>query len=553
MPTVSPVKITATTLLADQKVVEGNAAMATYSLSAALGADTVVNASVVGNGADAGADYGALFYRTGSAAYSDLGWIAVTGNQVNLTVGLTNFQMKVDVKTDGITEYGESVSFVIEQLASSTALVNSWYVSSVIQLLDTAPAPPAPAPPPPPAPAPPPSTNKLNDFVVLQSASAAIVGSDKGDDTYLISGSMISAGQTFTISDTIGKNSIQLANGLLIVASQVTSNALQLTLGNGGTVTVLSADLFTYDVGANTTAGIDYVDVDYLSFVKNTLGVAVPTTGVITGVVNGGVKVIGTDPAKSVIPVSSKLDDFVVLQYASPATVGADIGNDTYLISGSMVSAGQIVTISDTIGNNSIQLASGLSIASSQVFSGALKLTLTNGGQVTVLDADKFTYDVGGNNSAGIDNLDVSYAIFVKDTLGVTMPAAVGTSVNGGAQVIGATPATVLVAGSSVPVTATSGADVFSFVPSSATTLSVNTQIVVDQFNTAQDKFQFDLITALSGKTLADLNGVEGISVQVNPFTNSTLINFGPGMNGNPVTLTLAGVINPALVVVDVI
>ena len=125
MPTVSPVKITATTLPADQKVVEGNAAIATYSLSAALGATTVVNANVVGNGAEAGVDYGALLYRPGNPDYSyTAAWVPVVGNQLSLTAGLTNFQMKVDVIADGITEYGESVSFVIEQLASSTALVN---------------------------------------------------------------------------------------------------------------------------------------------------------------------------------------------------------------------------------------------------------------------------------------------------------------------------------------------------------------------------------------------------------------------------------------------
>ena len=140
---------------------------------------------------------------------------------------------------------------------------------------------------------------------------------------------MVSAGQTVTISDSSGNNSIQLASGLSIASSQVTSNALQLSLSNGGVVTVLGASAFTYDVGGNTSAGIDNVDVSYASFVQNTLGVAVPTTGVVTG----GARLIGTGPAKSFIPISSRLDDFVVLQFASPAIVGADAGNDTYLIS----------------------------------------------------------------------------------------------------------------------------------------------------------------------------------------------------------------------------
>ena len=49
------------------------------------------------------------------------------------------------------------------------------------------------------------------------------------NDTYLISGSMVSSGQTLTISDSIGSigsNSIQLTSGLSIASSQVTSNAL---------------------------------------------------------------------------------------------------------------------------------------------------------------------------------------------------------------------------------------------------------------------------------------------------------------------------------------
>ena len=49
-----------------------------------------------------------------------------------------------------------------------------------------------------------------------------------------------------------------------------------------------------------------------------------------------------------------------------------------------------------------------------------------------------------------------------------------------------------------------------------------------------------------------ELNRVEGISVQADPFTGSTLIGFGVNSNGNLVTLTRAGVTTPASVMVDV-
>ena len=102
---------------------------------------------------------------------------------------------------------------------------------------------------------------------------------------------------------------------------------------------------------------------------------------------------------------------------------------------------------------------------------------------------------VGGNNSAGIDNVDVSYASFAQNTLGVTVPTT--GVVSGGAKVIasaGAAPAAALMAGPSALVMATSGADVF-----------------------------------------------------------SSLTNFVPDANGGLVALTLAGVTTSASVMVDVI
>jgi hypothetical protein len=170
-----------------------------------------------------------------------------------------------------------------------------------------------------------------------------------------------------------------------------------------------------------------------------------------------------------------------------------------------------------------------------------------------VLNADLFTYDVGGNTSAGIDNIDVAYASFVQNTLGVALPSS--GVVSGGAKVIGSgtSGVTPLVAGSSTPVTATSQADIFSFAPAGASFLTANTQITISQFDTAKDKFQFDLTTALGTTTLAALNGVEGISVQTDPFAGSTVVSFGADANGDLVVLTLAGVTTPSSVIVDVI
>lgn len=396
------------------------------------------------------------------------------------------------------------------------------------------------------------SVSKDAQFLVLQPSSPSIVGAGVGDDTYLISGSMIPAGKNLTISDAIGTNSIQLAPGLGITSSQVASNALKMTLNNGSTVTVLGANAFTYDVGGNTTAGANAADVSYASFVSGTLGTTVPASGIA----NGGSLVINSAATASLLASTAPGNDFVTLQYASPSIVGAGVGNDTYLISSAMLPAGANLTISDAIGSNSIQLAPGLSIASSQVASTALKLTLNSGATVTVLGANNFTYDIGGNTTAGIDQADVSYATLVQNTLGATVPTS-GIS-TGGAVVIGGTGGLtgIPVQGNNT-VNATAANDVFSFdaVAALLDTAGVVTQATISGFSTSGDKLQINLPTANSAITnLSQLNGQQGVVVQYNAFDNSTLINFGNDANGGElVSLSLVGVTNPGLVAVQVV
>ena len=65
-----------------------------------------------------------------------------------------------------------------------------------------------------------------------------------------------------------------------------------------------------------------------------------------------------------------------------------------------------------------------------------LQLTMDNNSVVKVLGADKFSYEAGGNSTAGINQTDLSYASFVASILGLTMPT--GSAIaDGGALVIG--------------------------------------------------------------------------------------------------------------------
>ncbi|CAK0752499.1 hypothetical protein CCP4SC76_2320016 [Gammaproteobacteria bacterium] len=123
-------------------------------------------------------------------------------------------------------------------------------------------------------------------------------------------------------------------------------------------------------------------------------------------------------------------NDVVQLQHTSPAIVGAGAGDDTYVLAPNALTGTDHLTISDIQGNNLFQLNSGLSIAKSEVAATALRLTLSSGAVVTVLGADAFQYDVGGDAVAGINHTPVTFAVFSQSTLGVMVPAS-GTVTGG--------------------------------------------------------------------------------------------------------------------------
>ena len=394
---------------------------------------------------------------------------------------------------------------------------------------------------------PPPTSSLTNDFIVLQPSTSAIAGAGAGNDVYLLSGSMLPAGKAITLSDSTGNNTLQLAPGLLIASSQVSAAALKLNMSNGASLTVLGADKFSFDVGGNLSSGLNPPDLSYSQFVQNILGTTIPTTGMA----NGAALKVGSGPAASLLASAAAGDDFIVAQSASSAIIGSGAGNDTYLLSQGLLPAGTQISISDALGFNSIQLASGLQIASAQVTATALKLNLTSGASITVLGANKFTFEAGGNTTVGIDLPDMSYSQFVQSVLGVSVPTT-GLATSGPVNIGGNS---ISVTGNQV-VQATAAAEVFSFDVTSAIddASGTNTQASISGFSTVNDRLLIDLPTANSTLTnLSELNGIQGVSVQVNPFTGLTLINFGNDANGNdPVTLSLMGITDPVMVQIQV-
>ena len=113
-------------------------------------------------------------------------------------------------------------------------------------------------------------------------------------------------------------------------------------------------------------------------------------------------------------------NDINILQPTNPGVVGAGDGNDTYILAQNFLSAGQKITISDSVGANTLQLIGGLTIASHKISGSSIQLTLSNDAVITVLGANNFNYKVGGNPLSGVDGVSKSFQAFATESLGAT-------------------------------------------------------------------------------------------------------------------------------------
>lgn len=266
-------------------------------------------------------------------------------------------------------------------------------------------------------------------------------------------------------------------------------------------------------------------------------------------------------------------NDLNILQATDSLNVGALAGDDKYILSETLLDPGQTINITDAGGNNTLQLIGGTTIVSSIIAANALQLVLGNGAIVNIFGADSFSYEIGGNPLTRETGTLQDFSTFATTSLGASAVPTTGT-VNGAANVqINANGTTTipdpvvtvdLQEGTTDPVTATEDAEVFSFDIAAAKALTDDTQISIGQndpldaqivtggFDVANDRLLIDSETNLGATTLDQLNGVDGISVQENVITNQTLINFGADADGQPITVTLAGIVDPSLVNIDV-
>jgi len=227
----------------------------------------------------------------------------------------------------------------------------------------------------------------------------------------------------------------------------------------------------------------------------------------------------------------------IIVPSNSGTTYRGLAGDDTYILSNS-IAANAAITIVDTSGSNKIQLVDGLSIASSKFAADAVQLTLSNGAVVTINGASNFTYDVGGNATAGVSGSSNTLAEFAASMGVATLPSSgssAGSSnvtVSGSAVSSSASPTYTLSKsgssvdeGSEVTFTITASSAVTSDTSFSWTVIGSDNGGTVDKATAADLDAQSGSATIASGatsttfsvKALADSagEGIEGIKVSV--------------------------------------
>ena len=88
-------------------------------------------------------------------------------------------------------------------------------------------------------------------------------------------------------------------------------------------------------------------------------------------------------------------------------------GDDVYIIS-QATEDNAVIKIIDTEGSNVIQLVDGITISTSLFTKNAARLTLSNGAEITINGADKFTFETSGKATSGDIGANRDYSDFVK-------------------------------------------------------------------------------------------------------------------------------------------
>ena len=234
-------------------------------------------------------------------------------------------------------------------------------------------------------------------------------------------------------------------------------------------------------------------------------------------------------------------------------------GDDVYIISKAIESNTKIQII-DTEGSNTIQLIDGLTIANSLFTKNATRLTLSNGSEITINGADKFTYETSGNSTTGDIGQKWTYSDFVKG-MGVTEGPPASGSKNGTVNLLindnfevpeetnnddtSSIEYTIvnIDVSSDTTITATSSPEDFRYeVGTDGVSAEGSYEVIIDGFDKSNDKLTLVLVGGDSNLTTQEFDSIENIEVSSNPFNGTQIFFASPASTDDSGTLTLSGI-----------
>ena len=232
-------------------------------------------------------------------------------------------------------------------------------------------------------------------------------------------------------------------------------------------------------------------------------------------------------------------------------------GDDVYIISKAIPSNTKI-QITDTEGSNIIQLIDGLTITTSLFTKNATRLTLSNGSEVTINGANKFTYETSGNAPTGDIGTQWTYSDFVKGMGILDGPPASGSK-NGTSNFTISDTFEVpeskdkddsnkdytivnINVSSDQTISATSASEDFRYeVGTDGISKEGAYTVTIDGFDKSSDKLTLVLIGGASNLTTKEFDSIENIDVTSDGISG-TQIYFAPDSSKDSATLSLPNV-----------
>ena len=161
-----------------------------------------------------------------------------------------------------------------------------------------------------------------------------------------------------------------------------------------------------------TNEGTDILtNIEYMQFSDKTVS-KISLNSSLSESINSSVNIL---EAHSESTISGTLNfnagnNIIILDGQATTYRGLE-GDDTYFVS-QMLPKNSKISITDTSGDNTIQLPVNTYIDKSLFTKNAAQLTLEDGREVTISGADKFTYNVGGNITSGREGKDLTFSEF---------------------------------------------------------------------------------------------------------------------------------------------